>query len=140
LLIAGWVIGVGDECIGAHAAAGMPEVLVSVFRRPDVEDAFPALRSTTKGMLAVIKPGEADKFTLFGFTVQLPPRRDNDTTCDALLAEHRERMGFLLRSLPDDSSERFRGLRRRFRPRQTPTSARAAFSSRREAFRTMEAW
>jgi GT2 family glycosyltransferase len=108
LLIAGWVIGVGDEYIGADAAAGMPEVLVSVFRRPDVEDAFPALRSTTKGMLAVIKLGEADKFTLFGFTVQLPPRRDNDTTCDALLAEHRERMGFLLRCLPDDSSERSR--------------------------------
>ena len=108
LLIAGWMIGVGDENIGAHAAAGMPEVLVSVFRRPDVEDAFPALRSTTKGMLAVIKPGEAEIFTLFGFTVQLPPRRDNDTTCDALLAEHRERMGFLLRSLPDESSERSR--------------------------------
>jgi GT2 family glycosyltransferase len=108
LLIAGWVIGVGDEYIGANATASMPEVLVSVFRRPDVEDAFPALRATTRGMLAVIKPSEADKFTLFGFTVQLPPREDNDTTRDALLAEHRERMGFLLRSLPDDSLERSR--------------------------------
>jgi GT2 family glycosyltransferase len=105
LLIAGWVIGIDDEYIGACATAGTPGVLVSVFRRPDVEGAFPALRSTTKGILAVIKPGEADKFTLFGFTIQLPPRRDNDTSCDALLAEHRERMGFLLRNLPGDSPE-----------------------------------
>jgi GT2 family glycosyltransferase len=106
LLIAGWMIGVGDEYIDANAAAGMPGVVVSVFPRPDVEDAFPGLHATTRGMLAVITPGEADTFTLFGFTIQLPPRRDNDTSCDALLAEHHERMGFLLRSLPDDCPER----------------------------------
>jgi GT2 family glycosyltransferase len=105
LLIAGWVIGVDDEHVAANGAADTLEVLVSVFRRPDVESAFPALRSSTKGMLAIIKLGEADRFTLFGFTIQLPPRRDNDTSCDALLAEHRERMGFLLRNLPDDSPE-----------------------------------
>jgi O-antigen biosynthesis protein len=105
LLIAGWVIGVGDEEIRIDGAADGSDVLVSVFRRPDVEDAFPALRSTTKGLLAVIKPGEADRFSLFGFTVQLPPRRENDTSCEALLAEHRERMGFLLRNLPHDSPE-----------------------------------
>jgi O-antigen biosynthesis protein len=105
LLIAGWVIGVDDEHINANGAADTPEVLVSVFRRPDVENAFPALRSTTQGMLAVIKLGEADRFTLFGFSIQLPPRRDNDTSCEALLAEHRERMGFLLRNLPGDSPE-----------------------------------
>jgi GT2 family glycosyltransferase len=105
LLIAGWVIGVSDEDISADSAADMPEVRVSVFRRPDVEDAFPALRSATRGLLAVIKPREADRFTLFGFTVQLPPRRDNDTSCDALLAEHRERVGFLLDNLPGDSQE-----------------------------------
>ena len=47
LLIAGWVIGVGDEEIRIDGAADGSDVLVSVFRRPDVEDAFPALRSTT---------------------------------------------------------------------------------------------
>jgi hypothetical protein len=99
------VIGIDDECIGTGTAAGMPNVLVSVFPRPDVEDAFPTLRSTTKGMLAIIQPGEADKFTLFGFTVQLPPRRDNDASFEALLAEHHERTGFLLRNLPSDSPE-----------------------------------
>ena len=106
LLISGWVIGAEIEHSDASPDQRSLDVSVAVFRRPDVEEGFPALRSSAKGLLAVIKLGETDHFTLFGFPLQLPPRRENDNSCDTFLVEHRERIGFLLRSLPDDCPER----------------------------------
>jgi O-antigen biosynthesis protein len=103
LLISGWVLGdaIKQLCPGRTAPA--PGVTVSLFRRPDVENAYPAFAA---GILAVISSGAAEDFNLFGFRLKFPVRRENDGNCDVFLTEHAQRFGFLFESLPAGSPER----------------------------------
>jgi O-antigen biosynthesis protein len=103
LLISGWVSGIELEAQLPTRIECSPGVTVSVFRRPDVETAFSA---TTVGILVIVALGTATSFDLFGFRLALPDRRENDGDCSAFLAEHRERFGFLLDNLAEDSVER----------------------------------
>ena len=92
----------GDEiktlCPGRTACS--PDATVSVFRRPDVEGAYPAF---TAGILAVVTTDAAEHFSLFGFKLRFPVRREDDGNFDTFLTEHTQRFGFLLENLPEDT-------------------------------------
>ena len=92
LLISGWVVGerLSDLIKTNRALSG---VKVRFFPRPDVELAFPALRASCRGMLAII-PVTEQTFQLFGLHLWLPPRSPNDG--ERIWSDHAARLGFLL--------------------------------------------
>jgi hypothetical protein len=98
LLISGWVMGDDIKQLCPSRAAYAPRIVVSFFRRPDVENAYPTF---TAGILAVITLDGAEDFSLFGFKLKFPSRDDNDGSFAAFLTEHTQRFGFLLESLPE---------------------------------------
>ncbi|NJL08837.1 MAG: hypothetical protein HC900_11755, partial [Methylacidiphilales bacterium] len=63
LILSGWVVGVCSQrrIEGEDDAAA---VRACLFPRPDVETAFPVLAASARGLLAVVKPGAGDTFTL----------------------------------------------------------------------------
>jgi GT2 family glycosyltransferase len=92
LLISGWVVGEQlAELIKTNRAS--PGAKVRLFPRPDVESTFPALRASSRGMLAII-PATEQTFQLFGLHLWLPPRSPNDG--ERIWLDHGARLGFLL--------------------------------------------
>lgn len=103
LLISGWMMGDDIKQLCPSRATYAPGIIVSFFRRPDVENAYPTF---TAGILAVITVEGAEDFSLFGFKLKFPLRGGDDGGFAAFLTEHTQRFGFLLESLPEGSPER----------------------------------
>lgn len=111
LLISGWMIGERlTQLLNDERASSA--VKVSLFPRPDVEVAFPALQATCRGILAIV-PLSGDTLQLFGLHLWLPPRMPNDA--DRIWAEHSARLGFLLEHC-HGASEALAGLAAQLRP------------------------
>jgi O-antigen biosynthesis protein len=100
LLISGWVMGDDIKALCPGRTACSPGATASVFRRPDVEGAYPAF---TAGILAVVTTDAVEHFSLFGFKLRFPVRREDDGNFDTFLTEHAQRFGFLLENLPEDT-------------------------------------
>jgi len=99
LLVAGWVMGAGTADDGGKN----PEFALATIKRPDVENAFPALRATARGVLAIVPRGNRDSFELCGFRLLFPDPKDESGLAD-YVAGHRAQIGFLLRNLPAEAS------------------------------------
>src|SRR5436305_10010831 len=101
LLVSGWVMGAGTEAEGRPG----PDVALTTIKRPDVESAFPALRATARGVMAVVPKGDRDSFELCGFRLLFPEPKDDIGLAD-FVAAHRRQMRFLLRRHPAEAPER----------------------------------
>lgn len=96
LILSGWVS--GTRCTEfAEGPKASDSVAICTFRRPDVELAFPLLRETARGFLAVISVGASAQFLLCGQDLFLPDREYDTLGPDRLWQDHRSRLGFLLR-------------------------------------------
>ncbi|KAA5595965.1 glycosyltransferase [Blastochloris sulfoviridis] len=96
LLLSGWVVGAGSS---RRIDSEDDAVRACLFARPDVESAFPALAASARGLLAVVKPGAGDTFTLFGRRLRAPRRADGEGDPARMFQDHRARLGFLLEAL-----------------------------------------
>ncbi|WP_126400982.1 glycosyltransferase [Blastochloris tepida] len=96
LVLSGWVVGAGS---GRRIDSADDTVRACLFPRPDVETAFPGLAASARGLLAVVRPGEGDTFTLCGRRLRAPRRADGEGDPARMFVDHRARLGFLLEAL-----------------------------------------
>ena len=100
LVVSGWAAG---EDIPSGETTAIKGVAVCTFRRPDVELAFPSLQS--KGILAALSTTNSDSFILCGHRILLPNADSVNANRSRLWAEHRERLGFILRNCSENDSQ-----------------------------------
>ncbi|WP_170149495.1 glycosyltransferase [Rhodoplanes roseus] len=103
VFLSGWVAGGKAETVlrqhdrGAKAGIGA----VTFFRRPDLEAAYPSPGANVRGMLVVIEVASGAIFTLCGTRFLLASPEPGAPGLERLLAEHKARIGFLLRVTAD---------------------------------------
>lgn len=103
LILSGWVVGDANR-EALERKGDQTRLSVRLFVRPDVELAFPALATSARGLLAVVRLGDDDDFELCGQWLQAPPRATGAGDLPRLLLDHKARLGFLLQSLQDSGA------------------------------------